>query len=306
MNAAEIVWNNVVRPPVASAARRRFVAVLAILAVPLLGGSFLRGEDDTVVDAAAKKAGDAASSPQVLVLDQQMDSMFFQGRGNSEQARQQCLGRLLLEVSALDGICGLSAEQRAKCEAAARLDVARAMDDIETVRRRYAGRTIDLQNPAGQAELQRFSKDGQAVLAKLQDVRGETGLLARVIAGILDDTQRSAWRRDSELREQSRWQSVVDAGMSQLDVALGLTSAQHEAIRGMLMEKPLRINHAKIWMQGNGSHFAPFVCRYALTQLDQAKLKARLNERQWKTLGQFIDQGRGMATHLKQQKMILE
>lgn len=306
MTVVESIRNAVSCPRTASAAKPCCVAAIVALVVPMLGGPFLRGEDDTVIDAAAKKASEAGASAQLLVLDQQMDGMFFQGRGNAEQARQQCLDRLLLEVSALDGICRLSAEQRAKCETAARLDVARAMDEIEAVRRRYAGRTVDLQTPAGQTELQRLSKDGQAVLAKLQDIGGDTSLLVRVIAGVLDDMQRSAWQRESALREQSRWRSVVDAGMSQLDVAIGLTSTQHDAIRGMLMDKPLRINHAKIWMQGNGSHFAPFVCRYGLTQLDQDQLKALLNERQWKTLRQFIDQGRGMATHLKQQKMILE
>jgi len=306
MTAMASVWNNSMRPRTASAAKPCTIVVLAVLVMPPFGGPFLRGEDDTVVDAAAKNAGRAGAAPQLIVLDQQMDGMFFQGLGNAEQARQHWLGKLTLEVSALDGICRLSAAQRAKCETAARLDVARVMDDIEAVRRRYAGRTIDMQNPAGQAEWQRFSAEGQALLAKRQDVGGEMGLLARVIAGILDETQRSAWQRESASRERSRWQSVVDAGMLQLDLALGLTSAQHDAIRGMLMDKPLRINHAKIWAQGNGSHFAPFVCRYGLTRLDQAKLKALLNERQWKTLGQFIDQGRGMATHLKQQKMILD
>jgi len=300
------VSNDAMCPRSASAAKPCVVALLVILAVGMLDGSVLRGEDDTVVDAAAKRASEAGASPRLLMLDQQMDGVFFQGRGDAEQTRHQWLAKLLLEVSALDAICRLSAGQRAKCETAARLDVDRAMDEIDAVRRRYAGRTIDMQNPAGQAEWQRFSRESQAVLARLQDIRGETSLLIRVIAGILDDTQRSDWQRESALREQSRWRSVVDAGMSQLDVAIGLTSAQHEAIRGLLMEKPVRINHAKIWMHGNGSHFAPFVCLYGVAQLDQSQLKAQLSEQQWKTLRTFIDQGRGMATHLKQQKMILE
>jgi hypothetical protein len=264
----------------------------------------LRGEDDTVVDAAAKRAQEQGQQQQQVAFDQQMNGMFFQVEGNAEKSRQQCLDRLLLQVSALDEICGLKAEQRRKCEAAAKLDVARAMDEIEAVRQRYSGRTVDLQNPAGQAEWQRFHQDAQAVQAKLQDAGGETSLLRKVIAGILDDEQRSDWRRESDLRAQYQWRGVVEAGMVPLDVALGLTSAQHEAIIELLMEKPLRINQAKIWMHGN--HFPPFVCRYGLAKLDQAKLKAIVNERQWKMLGQFIEQGKGMSEHLKQQKMILE
>ena len=280
------------------------VAALALVTVPVPGGPSLRGEDDTVVDAAAQRAQEQGQQQQQVVLDQQMSGMFFPVEGNAEKSRQQCLDRLLLQVSAVDVICGLTAEQGRKCEAAAKLDAARAMDEIEAVRQRYSGRTLDLQNPAGQAEWQRFHQDAQAVQAKLQDAGGETSLLRKVIPGILDDEQRSDWRRESDLRTQYQWRSVVDAGMVQLDVALGLTSEQHEAILGLLMEKPLRINQAKIWMHGN--HFPPYVCRYGLAQLDQAKLKALVNERQWKMLGQFIEQGKGMSVHLKQQKMILE
>lgn len=300
MRAIETIEKNAGRPWSPTA------AVCLAAAMVVWGVASLRGDDDTVVDAAAEKRRESASSPQLIALDQQMDNMFFQGTRTADQLRQQSLGVLLLQVSALDGMCGLSAAQRAKCEVAARLDTDRSMDGIEAVRRRYGGRTVDLQNPAGQAEWQRFNQEGQAALEKLQQVGEGAGLLPRVIVGMLDDTQRSAWRRESELREQARWRSVVDAGMSQLDVALGLTSVQHEAIRTLLMEKPLRINHTKIWMQGNGGHFAPFVCRYGLAQLDPARLKPLLSRRQWKTLGQFIEQGKAMATHLKQQQMILE
>ena len=282
----------------------RMVAALTLVTAPLPHGPSLRGEDDTVVDAAAMRAQEQGQQQQQVVLDQQMNGMFYPVEGNAEKSRQQCLDRLLLQVSAVEEICGLTPEQRRKCEAAAKLDVARAMDEIETVRQRYSGRTVDLQNPAGQAEWQRFHQDAQAVQSKLQDVGGETSLLRKVIAGILDDEQRSDWRRESDQRTQYQWRSVVDAGMVQLDVALGLTAEQHEAILGLLMEKPLRINQAKIWVHGN--HFPPFVCRYGLSRLDQAKLKALVNERQWKMLGQFIEQGKGMSEHLKQQKMILE
>ena len=105
----------------------RMVAALVLVAVPLPGGPSLRGEDDTVVDAAAKRAQEQGQQQQQVVLDQQMNGMFYPVEGNAEKSRQQCLDRLLLQVSALDEICGLKAEQRRKCEAAAKLDVARAM-----------------------------------------------------------------------------------------------------------------------------------------------------------------------------------
>ena len=278
--------------------------LLAVLAVLILYSPSLRSEDDTVVDDAARRAGEQAQQPQQVMLEQQMNGMFFAPSGNEEKAVQQCLGRLLLEVSALDEVCGLSDRQRLKCETAARLDVAQAMDDIDAVRRRYAGRTINLQDPAGQQEWQRFLQEAQAMQAKLQDVGGVTSLMTKVIAGVLDDTQRSAWRRESELRKRYQWQSVVDAGMAQIDIALGLSSEQHDAMHAILMEKPLRINPVRLRMHGN--HFAPFVCKYALSRIDQKRLAALINERQQKTLRQFIDQGKGMAVHLKQQQILFE
>lgn len=280
---------------------RRIVA--SVVLVVLLGGAWLRAEDDTVVDASKQADGQGAQRQQIE-LTQQMNGMFFAPSGNGEKAVQQCLARLLLEVSALDEVCRLSERQRIACETAARLDVARAMDDIEAVRRRYDGRTIDLQDPVGQQEWQRFLRETQSVQSKLQEAGGETSLVTKVIAGVLDDTQRSAWRHESEQRKRYQWQSVVDAGMAQVDIALGLSSEQHEAMRELLMEKPLRINPVRLRMHGN--HFAPFVCRYALSLVDQKRLEGLINERQRKTLQQFIAQGKGMAAHLEQQQIIFE
>jgi hypothetical protein len=282
----------------------RGVGLALLLPGLVCGGPWLRGEDDTVVDAAARRANDQSQQSQQVMLDQQMNGMFFQPSGNEEQAVQQCLGRLLLEVSALDEVCRLSASQRLKCETAARLDVAQAIDDIDAVRRRYAGRTMNLQDPAGQQEWQRFLQEAQAVQAKLQEVGGGKSLMTKVIAGVLDDMQRSVWRQESELRGRYQWQSVVDAGMSQIDISLGLSTEQHEAMYAILMEKPLRINHARLRMHGN--HFAPFVCKYALSRIDKKRLESLINERQQKTLRQFIDQGKGMAVHLKQQQILFE
>jgi len=280
------------------------VTLLMMLSLFLCGCPPLHGEDDTVVDAASRQKTGQRQQLQQIELDQQMNSMLFQGMGNPKLARQKFIDRLLLEVSGVDEICGLTDQQRLKCETAARLDVARMMDDVDVVRRRYAGRTIDLNSPADQAEWNRFHRDVTVVQAKLTGEGDATSLLERVIAGVLDDTQRSVWERESELRRQYQWQSVVETGLTQLDLALGLTAEQHDAIRGMLMEQPLRMNGGMVWGQQN--HIEPYICKYALSRLDRSRLDALVSKRQRKMLGQFIDQGQGMADYLKQRKLILE
>jgi len=280
------------------------VTLLMMLSLFLCGCPPLHGEDDTVVDAASRQKTGQRQQLQQIELDQQMNSMLFQGMVNPKLARQKFIDRLLLEVSGVDEICGLTDQQRLKCETAARLDVARMMDDVDVVRRRYAGRTIDLNSPADQAEWNRFHRDVTVVQAKLTGEGDATSLLERVIAGVLDDTQRSVWERESELRRQYQWQSVVETGLTQLDLALGLTAEQHDAIRGMLMERPLRMNGGMVWGQQN--HIEPYICKYALSRLDRSRLDALVSKRQRKMLGQFIDQGQGMADYLKQRKLILE
>lgn len=260
----------------------------------------LRGEDDTVVELAAP----VAATVNQVDLEQQLAAMLFQPTNDPVSTRRRVEERLAIEVSALDQVVGLTADQRRKCETAAALDVARLFEQVEALQERYAGRTVDLQQPAGQAEWQQFYPEVQALQTRLRDADGDDKLLARLIPGILVNEQLSAWRHEVAERRRWQWGGVIDVGMAQLDVALGLTTAQHDAIRDLLVEKPLRISPSRLRM--HGGHFIPFVCRHALSRVDQQRLRKLVNDRQWATLKNFIEQGRGMADHLLQQKVILE
>jgi hypothetical protein len=124
------------------------------------------------------------------------------------------------------------------------------------------------------------------------------------LPAVLDAAQQEAWRQELAARSRWQWGSVVEAGMTQFDAALGLTSEQHEAIRQLLLERPIRVSAPRL--RQHGGHFIPFVCRYALSQVDPKRLEACVSPRQWKSLAEAIEQGRGMVQHLKQTKIILE
>jgi len=285
----------------------RSVAVRLVVAFAVAAqAGRLPAADDIVADAATARAGHKGQQRAHVSLDQQIDSLFAAkpGADRTEQPRRRLFEAIQLEVDALAAVCSLTDEQESKCLAAARLDAAHATEGIERLRQRYAGRTLDLQDPAGQAEWQRFHKEAQDQQMRMQQAAGRAELLGRVIEGTLDAGQREAWRREQDQRMRFQWQSMVDAGMAQLDVALGLTSAQHGSIRGLLLEQPLRLNLPRVWATGN--HFAPFLCKHALSRIDHKKLKPLVNDRQWKTLGQFIEQGKGITAQLKQQQMIVE
>jgi hypothetical protein len=79
-----------------------------IVSLFLCGYPPLHGEDDTVVDAATRQKTGRGMQLQQIELDQQMNSIFFQGVGNSKLARQKFIDRLLLQVSAVDAVCAAS------------------------------------------------------------------------------------------------------------------------------------------------------------------------------------------------------
>lgn len=259
-------------------------------------------DDDTVVASGAQAAARVVENR--IDLDQQLSGMLFQPAGDVEAVRQRIEERLALEVAALDQVAELTAAQKRACETAASLDVARLFEAVEGVRDRYAGRMIDLQDPQGQEEWQRFIPEVQALQARLQDADGDDKLLVRLIPAVLDAVQQEAWRQELEARSRWQWSSVVEAGMAQFDAALGLTSEQHDAIRRLLLERPVRVSAPRL--RQHGGHFIPFVCRYALSQVDRKRLEACVSPRQWKSLAEAIEQGRGMVQHLKQTKIILE
>ncbi|MFM8891778.1 MAG: hypothetical protein ACKOTB_09205 [Planctomycetia bacterium] len=280
--------------------------VLPLLSVALglfLGHApWVAADDDTVVPGGGQAAARVVENR--IDLDQQLSGMLFQPSGDMEAVRQRIEERVALEISALDEVAELNASQKRTCETAAGLDVARLFEAVEAVRDRYAGRMIDLQDAQGQEEWQRFIPEVQALQSRLQDADGDDKLLVRLLPAVLDAAQQEAWRQELAARSRWQWGSVVEAGMAQFDAALGLTAKQHEAIRELLLERPVRVSTPRL--RQHGGHFIPFVCRYALSQVDRKRLEACVSPRQWQSLAAAIEQGRGMVQHLKQTKIILE
>lgn len=266
----------------------------------LLAMATLQAADDTVLNDQAQ-----IMRPDVLqhsiVVDQQINGMLFgQHGGNEEAAIKLMSSRARLQLAGVDAVCGLTESQRRKGEAAVALAVAETVADIEAMRRRYQGRILDMQQPEAQAEWQRFHEEIIELQSKFQSGGGAGELLSGVIVTMLDDEQRLVWQREMEAREQACWRRVIDEGLASLDLQLGLTTAQREAIAALLDEKPLRFDENVGRRDFGHPGFGALVCRYALSLLDGQRLRAIVNDRQWAVLSQVMTQGKDMAPHLKQ------
>ena len=276
-------------------------ALVLIVVAIVAAGRMADAADDVVV------AGGAAPTPtpgQQISLDQQMQGMLG-GRGVSEARwREQVHARAMLLVLAVDAACDLTEAQQKKLDIAAQLDGGPAWDEVEAIRSRYAGRTIDLQKQENHAEWNRFHQDMRRLQEMLAGGEADPPLLRATIGTILDEDQRSRWERQSAERERVQWLAVVDEAMASFDLQFGLTSRQHDALRGLLVEKGVRIDPRKAWQ--NGPQWLAMICGHVLGQIGEGRLKAVVSERQWPILAAVVQQGRAMGRHLKQQKIILD
>jgi hypothetical protein len=211
---------------------------------------------------------------------------------------------LELEIDSVDEACALSDAQRDKLTLAARLEAAESMQRFEAFQRRYAGRTVNFQTREGQETWQRFHQEFNEIQRATSRSGTARHLPGRVVGRVLDDRQRDAWKAEADLRSASQWRRFLDGGLSHLECSVGMTDRQHEAIVALLMEDPPRIDMAKA-RETFGDH-NPWLCWYAMSRLDQDRLEAIFDARQWERVGNIVRQGEQWEPQIDTMKLIEE
>jgi hypothetical protein len=187
---------------------------------------------------------------------------------------------------------------------AARLEAAESMQLFEGFQRRYSGRTVDFQTREGQETWQQFHRE----LNEIQRATSRSGsarhLPGRVVGSLLDDRQRDVWKAEAASRRASQWRRHMDGGLAILESSVGITDRQYDAIVAMLMEDPPRIDMGRA-REMFGDH-NPFVCWYALSRLDQDRLEAIFDARQWEKVSAIVRLGEQWQPQMNTLKLIEE
>lgn len=284
------------------AAARRTLLVVSFLGMSLAAHR-LHGSDDTV--RAENEPQTQQQNFQSIAFDQQMRGML--GNGVEEidgVVERKAIAQLELEIARIDETCGLTEAQRASLALASRLEGARAAERFEKIKRRYAGRSVDLQTREGQQEWQRFHQDMMAVQQIAAHPGNSRHLLGRVVGGVLDDRQRAAWNEEAALRRASQWRRMVDTGMTAIESLAGLTTRQHEELVALLVEHPPQIDLTKARQMFGDQN--PFVVWYALSLLDQDRFEGIFDVRQMEKVRTVIQQGEAWRQTFESLKMIGE
>lgn len=204
--------------------------------------------------------------------------------------RQQAIMR----ADSIDAVCSLSAEQKAKLVLAIDADIQRLADEIDAVRRTYVGVRVNMQDAAGQQQWQLVHQNAQQCRQWVERACEEGSIFTKTLQQMLDQEQGDKWAADRLAGRENRWQDMVASSLLHLDDMLGLLQGQHEAIEKLLLEKtpPLRMDSVDMARQRGIMNNWYMVLCWMLSEVDSNRLKAAVNEWQWKVLSQFVQQGK--------------
>jgi hypothetical protein len=291
-----------------------WVVSLGLLAAVIVCCPVGAVDDDIVVD---EDPVAAVRQQNLIDLGTNFDSNLFEQQGNSWALRSgagqkssplpasPALGRArelgLRRIERIEASCTLTESQRSRLMLAVESDARRFAAEVDAVRAKYAGREVDLNEPAGQREWNSFQQDVGKCRSKLSSLFDESGLLTKVLPTILDERQLATVTAERAARRSFHWRAIVLEAMTKLDESLGLDQRQHDVLVAELLgrEPPLRIEEHPV------GHFDANWRRHlvlmVLAEVDAKPIRAAVSERQWKGLSPMMNQGRAMRSAIEAQ-----
>ena len=261
--------------------------ILALVAI-LSGSAVVCAAPD---DGEPPPAADVQANNGFMMEESNFDQWIFQGSGSAVAGRARINSHMKLKLDELVRVCGLTEAQQLKLTLAARGDMKRFFDQVEEVRQKFRAVKND-QNAFNQI-WQEISPLQQKQAAGLF---GETSIFAKTLRKTLTDEQQAKYRIVVEERRRFRYRATIEVSLNTLGNTVALRHDQHEALLKLMVEQTQPPH-----LFGQLDNY--FVL-YEMSKLPAPKLKALLDERQWKLLQQQFNQARGMEAHLVQSGII--
>jgi len=302
--------------------RTRWTAVGVGLAMMLAATAESHAADDEVLVEATPGNG-GPQQPHMLDLGMNFDANLFEQRGNGWVVRGGAAprdvaagrpaspalvkGRQLghKRIERIDSACGIRAEQKRRLLLAVESDVRRFVATVEAIREKYAGRQVNMNDPAGQQEWHAFQQDVRRCREQLQDLFETGSLFATVLASTLDQQQLDCLAAENEARRSFHWRAMVLEVISKLDDSLGLDQKQHEVIVQELLAREPALRTDADSLGRDDANLRRNLVLMVLSAGDARSIRAAVSERQWRTLSQLMNQGRAMRSWIEQQGVLM-
>lgn len=278
----------------------------------------VRGDDDRVETTPAF-GGAGEQDVNVIDLGANFDANLFDQQGGgfvlrggagaagATDAESPTLARARrqaeLRLTRLDRLCGLDERQQRTLALAMESDMRRVAEQIDAVRRTYAGARVNMNDQAGQRTWHQFQQDVQRCRQRMQGIFGSQSLFAKVLTTTLDPGQLERMAEETRSQRSFRWRGMVAVVLLKLDASLGLSQRQHESLEEVLLAREPALAMEAPAEQSN-SHAEQMLVFMILSEADQEELRPLVSERQWRLLSIFMNQGKAMRSWIEQQGLL--
>ena len=207
-------------------------------------------------------------------------------------------------LARIDDACELDDRQRHKLRLAIESDIRRVTEDVDVIRRRYVGVRVNFNDQQGQKQWHQFQQDVQQCRLRLRGLSSSGSLFAKVLPTTLDERQLAGIERETRARRSFRWRAMVVAVLVKLDDTLGLDQAQHDLLEATLIAREPALRVDELGPQQDNDHVRQMLVAMVLSGADTDRIKAAVSERQWRTLGLLLNQGKSMQSWIEQQGIL--
>lgn len=232
-----------------------------------------------------------APNQEFMLEESNFDQWIFQGSGTAAAGRTRINSHLTLKIEELVRTCGLTEPQQQKLRLAAQGDIKRFFDQVEVLRKKFRSVKNDQQGWNNLwPEIHPLQQKQQVGLF------GESSMFDKTLRSILSPEQQQRYQKVTDTRRRFRYRACIEVALISLSDTVALKDEQHKAIAKLLLEEtPLPLRFGQQDQQ---------IVMYGMSKIPTAKLKAIVDERQWKLLKPQIDQGQAMEQFLAQNGMI--
>lgn len=227
-----------------------------------------------------------------MVDESNFDQWVFQGAGNAKAGRARLVAMGTLKLNELVRVCDLTEAQHKKLKLAAHGDFKRFCEQVEVVRKKF----LEIRNDQN-AFNQIWQEIGPLQLKQQAGLYGESSFFAKTLRRTLNEEQQAKYRAVTDDRRRFRYRASVELAMISLSNTVPLRHDQHEALVKLLIEQTQPLL--------TFGQYDEQAILYGLSMLPAAKVRALLDDRQWKLLQPQLTQARGMEGFLAQSGVIV-
>ena len=241
--------------------------------------------------------GGAAFAQDFVLNEQQFDSWLLSGAGVNIQHgtgyRDYLSQQAKFQIMLADRATGLSDEQKAKLELAARGDTMLFVEEVERVRQRLVGTSWPNNN------INEPYQQIQPLSAQLsQGLHGSDSLLQKVLHHVLTPEQLESMEQAEAERRRRKHEAAAGMLIAGIQRTTPMTAEQRDAFLELIMEntKPAK----------KASRYERYVILYHLSSVPRRELTEIFDTAQMKSIEPAIRRGKAYEAMLRQQGVLDE